>query len=714
MDRVVKIGLLGAILLATLAFSPALSRAWEPWPLVADPLIWMPGSQPVDRLKLTSAEQCLKCHGDFSPASEPGFAWRGSMMAQAGRDPLMWAALTVAAQDAIWALGNPNAADLCLRCHFPAGWLAGRTSPSNGSALTGNDFDGISCDLCHRMWDPFFATAEQASPACDEADPGSASAARLTLAADAVEAKKIQLFDPADFYLDNQPKYPASYRENGSGQFYISHNTAKRGGVIDAKVAAESGHTTLYSRYHKSRNFCATCHDVSNSALANLGLSDLPDLSQGEDLLSEQYSPANYFHIERTFSEFMLSAYGRGRGAATNQEFRTQGTTDIAWAASCQDCHMPQVSGRNANAAGLRPVQSKKQPNSGPARHELSGGNSWLPRILASLDPAGPIFDRRNLELLGQGPDRLTLDLRQGLGLKGESSALLAASERALEQLRVAATIKELQYLPETGALSLRIQNNTGHKLLTGFPEGRRMFLNLKTYRQGRLIDEINPYSMTAGTLKGLPDAASSPPLQKTERYLDELVYQVHLRSELTGEEQTSHVLLASSRSKDNRIPPKGFDRAAAATRLSEPVWQGKSATAYFSAAEYSGGYDQLQLQLPVGADRVQISLYYQGVSREYIEFLRDEINGTAGSLRLDAKGKNPAGGSETYTVQSDPFFAQLKGWGDSIWELWHHNHGLTGDRSPLPGIAPLLMSQAEWSPVRSVDGKKRQVQAKD
>ena len=32
-------------------------------------------------------------------------------------------------------------------------------------------------------------------------------------------------------------------------------------------------------------------------------------------------------------------------------------------------------------------------------------------------------------------------------------------------------------------------------------------------------------------------------------------------------------------------------------------------------------------------ADRVEVTLYYQGTSREYIEFLRNEINGTVRTL---------------------------------------------------------------------------------
>jgi hypothetical protein len=50
-------------------------------------------------------------------------------MAQAGRDPLMWAALEIANRDA------PNSGEYCLRCHTPKGWLEGHSQAADGSLL---------------------------------------------------------------------------------------------------------------------------------------------------------------------------------------------------------------------------------------------------------------------------------------------------------------------------------------------------------------------------------------------------------------------------------------------------------------------------------------------------------------------------------------------------------------------------------------------------
>ncbi|NNM28054.1 MAG: hypothetical protein HKO57_00910, partial [Akkermansiaceae bacterium] len=89
--------------------------AWTEVPLATDPNLVMPGSQSGTITSLDKLSACKKCHGNYDPAVEPHHGLQGSMMAQATRDPLWLASLTVAAQDSIWALGNPNATDLCIR-----------------------------------------------------------------------------------------------------------------------------------------------------------------------------------------------------------------------------------------------------------------------------------------------------------------------------------------------------------------------------------------------------------------------------------------------------------------------------------------------------------------------------------------------------------------------------------------------------------------------
>ena len=345
----------------------------------------------------------------------------------------------------------------------------------------------------------------------------------------------------------------------------------------------------------------------------------------------------------------------------------------------------------NKNGAVNRPNESVEHPNSGQPLHDLTGGNAWVSYVLASAVPGSANYDATNDNLLNQGPAVLTLDLNQGQGI--DPAALLAGVDRAKQQLLLAATIKNVSYDMATGNLSFQVQNNTGHKLISGFPEGRRMFVNIKAYSGGNLVYEINPYDAAAGTLKGLsypyqpgyglPDPL---PLGSGEVYLDEIVYEMKPSStDLTGEDKTFHFALATGRYKDNRVPPKGFDIAKAPERLSVPVWHGVEDANYFTNAEYTGGYDEVSLTIPSGADAVEVSLYYQTTSREYIEFLRDEIKGT-GSLTLSSP--TPSGEANAYVVQTDPFFLQLTAWGDTLWSLWTHNMN-------IGGASPFLMAQA-------------------
>jgi len=687
-------------------FASVSAHAWAPLAVENDELVRMPGTQPSNGVTMEAPNRCLNCHGGYDQANEPGFLWKGSMMAQSARDPIFWATMTVAMQDAIWAIGNPNATDICERCHFPQGWLEGRSDPTNASLMSGSDFDGIHCDFCHTAYDPFFADTyaglREGSDWVeywDEANntgPGSGTLAQdeadATLAADSAQAATLKQMDDRPLF-DNDRPANEEYTEAASGQFYISDGSQKRASFADAGAK----HKMLYSRFHKSRFFCSTCHDVSNPVLANLGASGLPDLNPGA-LITEQHPAYAYFHVERTFSEFMLSEFGRGAGAPTNQDFQDQGGAGITFVNKCQDCHMPDSTAFGADMASavLRPDGSSEHPQSGMPRHDLMGGNSWITWILGSLDPNGPIYDTRNVELLAQGPAALTLDLTQGQSPTQNGAALKAASDRALAQLAMAGTLKNLSYNGTTGEFRFRVQNNTGHKLISGFPEGRRMYVNIRAYDAAdNLIYEVNPYDSVAGTLKSMP---ASPTLGANEVYLDELVYESHPSSSLTGENHTFHFVLADGRSKDNRIPPKGFDAANAAQRLSLPVNPVTHLPDidYFTAEEYAGGYDDQSVMLVPGAARVEATLYYQGTSREFVEFLRDEINGVGGTL----SEPTPSGEPVAYIIQTDSFFNQLRPWGNTIWDLWWHNHGLDGEGTTVPGIAPVAMTSASATPL--------------
>lgn len=655
-----------ALVLAAALFvlaGAAAAAAWTPLPVKSDPLLFMPGSQPGDVQGMDQAGRCENCHSGYNAAVEPGSNWRGSMMAQSARDPLWLACLTVAAQDSIWALGNPNATDICIRCHSPGGWLGGRSDPTNTSALAGTDLDGVQCDFCHRMQDPLMVLGQPDVPA--EA-PGSLGASLAAQAQSQTYADLIllRLFSATPF-LNASSFYPTyyaggfpGYAETGGGQYFVAQSAGPKWGPRPDTAARHQIH---YSRFHKSRDFCHSCHDVSNPILQNLvaGL--------GTSAGTEQFAAASFFHVERTSSEFLLSAYGRGTGAATNAGF-----PGVAHAAKCQDCHMRDVSGRAANKTDV-PVRADL------ALHDLTGGNTWISGILASADPnyaAG--YDAYNYRILsGQKYPGASIDVA---GISGSGAALARGQQRALEQLKMAATLSEVG---ETASdVTIRIRNNTGHKLISGFPEGRRMFLSVKWYDdKGALISETNPYDPLVIGRDGLGNAVYgsggtlSAPVER-------LIFETKMSSSITEQSSTFHFALADDRYKDNRIPPKGFDIASAAERIAQPRWGGADAPGYFTADEYAGGYHDVTVNKPAGAMGYSAELYYQTTSKEYVEFLRDQVRGTGAGLtpKLTTPGED---GNSAYVAQSDPFFSGLKGWGDAIWDLWLHNGG----------SAPVLMT---------------------
>ena len=393
-----------------------------------DPLVRMPGTQP-GQTALEAPGRCLNCHAGYNPAVEPGYNWKGSMMAQSARDFLYFACVTVAAQDSAWATGgNPNAVDICERCHFPKGWLEGRSDPPNASLMTGADYDGVQCDFCHQLYDPFFEgthnlaregdldgdgaiSADEWRDYWDEASASSSPypPAATTYAEDASLATALTFFNGTNFYTNTLPVSPG-YVENGAGQYYVS--TSSKGEKRASFADATGRHDMLYSRYHKSRYFCHTCHDVSNPVLANL-----EDDPTGQ-LTTETQPAYSYYHVERTSSEFMLSDYAQeggapGIGPFAPDQFDTSYPNN--YIAKCQDCHMPDRVGKGAGMkdAPARPTESTEHPNSGQPQHDLTGGNAWISYILASAIPGSPQHDPDNEQLLYQGPGVLTLATRR-------------------------------------------------------------------------------------------------------------------------------------------------------------------------------------------------------------------------------------------------------------------------------------------------------------
>jgi hypothetical protein len=464
-------------------------------------IVFLPGMQPEEAgIEFVKVQQCQMCHGSTNNGeADPYFAWQGGMMAQAARDPVFRAALAIANQDV------PGVGEFCLRCHAPRGWLEGRSTPVDGSALNREDMHGVSCDVCHRLIDPL---SDEAKGLIEHVPPGYGNA--------------MMVADPAN---------------------------RVRGPYADTTGAMP--HRTMKSDYHASSTLCATCHNVSNPLFA-------------EDVNTQP--PYAYGHIERTYSEWALSAFAdEGR----------EGT--------CQSCHYPLVEG-GGQASRFNSPHREYFVMHGPV-----GGSTWVQEVTGMLWKTADI-DRK---------------------------ALAAGAERARKLLRTAATL-ELTF-PEPGRAVLRITNLTGHKLPTGYPEGRRMWVHARFLdADGKVIGEIGRYGERLEALSGEPVMVQSLLDPQTTRIYENLPGISPEEAAKHGKRRgkSFHFVLNDVIVKDNRIPPRGFTNAAFMKHNCQPI-----------GTTYADGqhWDDVPLELPEGTATVEARLMYQSVSWEYISFLAEE-----------------------------------------------------------------------------------------
>ena len=182
----------------------------------------------------------------------------------------------------------------------------------------------------------------------------------------------------------------------------------------------------------------------------------------------------------------MLSAYGKNGGSATSGGVFDSG---VKSAGKCQDCHMRDVTGK---AAGIRTTVT-------PHRHASS-----RPDRRQRLDDRHPCQRPTRTRLCSTTPTTTRSCPAQKYpgakidvgGLQQHGGRLDAAKQRALQQLKMAGTVT--QVAANADSWTLRVNNNTGHKLISGFPEGRRMFLNVKYFDAAGAempAFEINPYA---------------------------------------------------------------------------------------------------------------------------------------------------------------------------------------------------------------------------
>lgn len=374
-----------------------------------------------------------------------------------------------------------------------------------------------------------------------------------------------------------------------NGMFVIDPTGARRGPFVDAT----SGHPILVSPFHREAALCGTCHDVSNPAFEKDLHGNYPP--NAFDTPAASFYSHTLMPIERTYSEWFFSDYNTPAGV-----YAPQFGGNKQYVATCQDCHLRDVTGKGCNF-GNPPTRTDLP------LHDMTGGSAWLSGLLPTMFPG-----------------------------QAGAAAMQSGQMRSRYMLQNAASMAAAQ---DGTRLKVTVTNETGHKLPTGYPEGRRMWINVKFYDQdSNLLAESAAYDAESGTLSH--DAAAR--IYEAKPGLDVDV------ASLAGEDPgpSFHFVLNNKIYKDNRIPPRGFSNALFDSFGGAPVGH-----------EYDDGqyWDDAWYTVPFGAVSATVTLYYQSTSKEYVEFLLAEnTTNNAGQVMYDLwnnNGKAPPELMKTVTV---------------------------------------------------------------
>ncbi|MFO0827880.1 MAG: hypothetical protein U0572_06985 [Phycisphaerales bacterium] len=530
--------------------------------------LFLPGTQPnpnpLELEPVAASGNCTFCHSEYSAATAPFDTWAVSLMGQSTRDPIWQAALTIANQDA-------NASgQFCIRCHSPTAWLADKASTGTLTEFTLDDFDGINCDFCHRAVNPVLGSNSAIGYPGDPPEPDV----------------------PILSELAKQGLIPTGA---GNGRYIVDPISNRRGPLGDVPdnlhglTLGGEPVKIIESPFHKTGEFCGQCHDVSNPVYVRQ-----KDGTYALGRLNEPHPtqiPNDMFPEQRTYSEWKNSEFAtKGVQFADNRFGGPDHPTGVM--STCQDCHMPINTGGACAFYEYPPFFERPVP-----QHSFSGANTWvIPAIR---------------QVLGEEADYY--------GLTQER--VDAAVARNVQMLRDASDMT----LSQAGSnLVVRVINQTGHKLPTAYPEGRRMWLNVKFFdKSDRVTKEIGQYDYQSAEL----DTRGVKMWEAIHVVSPDVAKLIGLPAYATN-----HLVLSNLKLKDNRIPPRGFTNAAYQAFGGPPI-----------GATYADGqyWDDTTFTIPKGATRAVVTLYFQTTTKEYIDFLResnktDNTGEVAYSLWLD------------------------------------------------------------------------------
>jgi hypothetical protein len=250
---------------------------------------------------------------------------------------------------------------------------------------------------------------------------------------------------------------------------------------------------------------------------------------------------------------------------------------------SCQSCHMPRATGP------LRVSSVLGEERAGLSRHGFLGGNAFMLRMLSRF--------------------------RERLGVEAPSTELEATAQLTEQQLRRDTALLEIstpRLTSDAIEFDVAVRNLTGHKFPTGYPS-RRAWLHVRVIApDGQPLFESGALTSTGAIVNNENDVdahAFEPHHDVIDRAGQVQIYESILGD--AASRPTTGLLAAVRFLKDNRLLPRGYDKATADAEIG--VFGAAREDATFSG---DGDRVRYRINLEPGQrwTRIEVELKYQPI----------------------------------------------------------------------------------------------------